>query len=484
MRRHFLQSLIVNAAFVALPAHAASVSPETTHFESTPILYRVPSSGTEGGFNRIASAERTRHWFLLDTNGDGKLELVQMRDPKARENYTFNASGHFPHWKAWTNDGTEFTNWLQTIKIPDNGTKGSFYTLGAGKTVRQWTALPLVDRRTLELLQTADPKTGSVFKDDEGNHFWKLYHQRANDFAEPMKIRVFKSGKEKGFFSAFSGSGTDHWAMIDLTGDGRPDLVQTMDPKKNKPFSEKGTKAYWRVSVTPSDTANGFRLEQKGAWKVPDMGLEAGFYSYGMNDGHKQWITFDIDGDGKPDLVQPTDPKTGKVWGSATKNPHWRVYKNLWPQQWGFAMERTIWPVLSPFDKIASGELGKHWVTMDVDGDGKPDLVQTSQTGKNQVFSENDEQFWQVYKNTGSGFSRSASRFNVPNIGTSEGLYSIAMSDDRKQWAVMDLDGDKRLDVILLVDPKTGKLWPAKDRKTVDGQQTNDEAWRVYRGAP
>src|SRR4051812_12320266 len=46
-------------------------------------------------------------------------------------------------------------------------------------------------------------------------------------------------------------------------------------------------------------------------WSVPARGTDEGFYSVGLT----TWTTMDIDGDGKPDLVNTAPANTTQVWG-------------------------------------------------------------------------------------------------------------------------------------------------------------------------
>ena len=78
--------------------------------------------------------------------------------------------------------------------------------------------------------------------------------------------------------------------------------------------------------------------------------------------------------------------------GASESNRRWLLYKNTGS---GFATTSTSWtlPAGAPgtygFDEIANS----FWTTMDLDGDGKPDLV------VNEGASESNRQ-WLLYKNT------------------------------------------------------------------------------------
>ena len=73
-------------------------------------------------------------------------------------------------------------------------------------------------------------------------------------------------------------------------------------------------------------------------WSVPEtddaMILDNGFFAASWGGGASYWTTFDINGDGRPDLVWTAEPifegnsYDGRVWGNATGAPYWRVYPN------------------------------------------------------------------------------------------------------------------------------------------------------------
>src|SRR6185295_4682170 len=107
-------------------------------------------------------------------------------------------------------------------------------------------------------------------------------------------------------------------------------------------------------------------------WSLPDLR----FYKPFQEANPANWTTFDIDGDGKIDLVRTADPnKTSQAFGTAGA-AFWEVYKNTGS---GFASAPTSWPVpdvlfYKPFQEANPA----NWTTFDIDGDGKLDLVRTA----------------------------------------------------------------------------------------------------------
>ncbi len=224
-------------------------------------------------------------------------------------------------------------------------------------------------------------------------------------------------------------------------------------------------------------------------WTVPNVGgsyTQTGFNVAATNDGNKQWVTFDIDGDGLVELVQTADPTTGKVWGAGTAAQSWKVYKK---DGWGFSQTPIIWPVpdsghIDGFDSATGGGAGRQWVTLDLDGDGKPDLVQTSIPSANKVWGAGTSSpYWKLYRNLGAGFATTATNFAVPD-GGADGFFAITSGSSNRYWTLLDLDGDARLDLVQTADPATGDVWGAAPLQRGGTGKSSTPYWKVFRGLP
>ncbi len=125
-------------------------------------------------------------------------------------------------------------------------------------------------------------------------------------------------------------------------------------------------------------------------WSVPNDGFPSTFGG-GNPSSH---TTMDLDGDGRADLVSTHDGAY-EVFGGAA-NPHWRVHLNTGD---GFADEASQWSV--PNENFAStfggGNPSSH-TTMDLDGDGRADLVSTHD-GDYEVFGGAANPHWRVFRN-------------------------------------------------------------------------------------
>ncbi len=242
--------------------------------------------------------------------------------------------------------------------------------------------------------------------------------------------------------SNFCGSGYQFWSTVDIDGDGKLDLVQTSSCAD----TSVGV-THWEVY---KGTGSGFAASAS-SFAIPTLSQPLDALSGESNfcgSGYQFWSTVDIDGDGKLDLVQ-----TSSCADTSVGVTHWEVYKGT---RFGLRRERLVVrdPVAlsQPLDAL-SGESNfcgsgyQFWSTVDIDGDGKLDLVQTSSCADTTVGVTH----WEVYQGTGSGFAASASSFAIPTL--SEPLDALSGESNfcgsgYQFWSTVDIDGDGKLDLV------------------------------------
>ncbi len=284
----------------------------------------------------------------------------------------------------------------------------------------------------------------------------------------------------------------ERWEIMDLNGDGRPDLVS---PSKYTDTSEVygyGTTAtHWRVWLNTGDRFSSTSAQ----WKVPTLQGASGHGVYATSNSqvsfrdNERWEIMDLNGDGRPDLVSPSKyTDTAEVYGYGTAATHWRVWLNTGDR---FASASTQWKV--PTLQGASGH-GVHvtsnsqvsfrdnerWETMDLNGDGRPDLVSPSKyTDTVEVYGYGTAAtHWRVWLNTGNRFSSMPAQWSVPTLqgASGHGVYATSNSQasfrDNERWEIMDLNGDGRPDLVS----------PSKytDTAEVYGYGTMETYWRVW----
>jgi hypothetical protein len=284
---------------------------------------------------------------------------------------------------------------------------------------------------------------------------------------DSAEFAVPESGLDEGFVQTFSNTSYRYWTTMDLDGDHRVDIVQTGATDLTQSTWDAAGAPYWKVFLGGSERWNNSAME----WRVPANGLTSGFYA--ADAAGIEWRTFDITGDGRPDLIHTSDPETGRVWDQG-ENAYWKVFAN--DGEGSFERPAINWPVpdsgtTEGFDTTSYDSTYLHWTTFDVDGDRKPDLVHTADPATGSVWDESGSPHWKVFRNSGDGFDRQATVWPVPESGISGGFYT-AMAAGAGGWRVLDLDDDGNADLVQTSDPATGYVWDA----------SGEPYWKVFAG--
>ncbi|AKU92763.1 glycine-rich protein [Vulgatibacter incomptus] len=382
-------------------------TPPGTHFAATATEWSLPAdSPTTNGFYSIASS----WWTTMDLDGDGKPDLVVTAD----------ATEDNRRWLVHKNTGSGFAATATEWSLPgDSPTTNGFNSIASS----WWTTMDLDGDGKPDLVVTADAT--------EDNRRWLVHKNTGSGFA--ATATEWSLPGDSPTTNGFNSIASSWWTTMDLDGDGKPDLVV--------PAGATDDNRRWLVY---KNTGSGFAATAT-EWSVPaDSPTSNGFYSVASS----WWTTMDLDGDGKPDLVVPA--------GATEDNRRWLVYKNTGS---GFAATATEWsvPADSPTSNGFYSVASSWWTTMDLDGDGKPDLVVPAGATE-------DNRRWLVYKNTGSGFAATATEWSLPaDSPTSNGFYSVASS----WWTTMDLDGDGKPDLVVTA-----------------GATEDNRRWLVYKNTP
>ncbi len=320
------------------------------------------------------------NWSTLDLNHDGKPDLVQTEDPQ-NKGHAFGGTTN-PHWRLHANTGNGFakvaTKW--TVPAP------VFDALAASYTQINWSTLDLDGDTWLDLVQTEDPQhKGHAFGVKQGQPpYWRVYRGKAGGFAKNAVKWAVPSG---GFDSIAFAQSAMTWVTMDMTADGKPDLVQTEDPQnKGHAFGAK-TAPHWRMYV---NTGNGFATQPQ-PWAVPG----AVFDITSIATGKYTWTTSDLNADGWPDLVHSENPdKPGHCFGGPA-NPHWRVHQG---SAGGFAKTPVKWAVANEaHDAMWWFGQDDAWGTFDLDANGCVDFVQTRDPkSKAKAFGGESSPHWRV----------------------------------------------------------------------------------------
>lgn len=213
---------------------------------------------------------------------------------------------------------------------------------------------------------------------------------------------VWQSAQTSPVWTGFGNSDVTKWRNADVDGDGRADFVNII-----------WTTAGLRVHTIFSSVIRGWRTFFQDAWP-----------GFGASDV-QNWRTMDVNGDGKQDLVHVmwTAPGTIRVHSLISNGDGtWtKAFEDAWT---GFGRSDV-----------------ENWRPMDVDGDGRIDLVHVMWSAPGNVRVH-------TLRSLGNGQWTASFRDTMSGFGAS----------DVQNWKVMDTDGDGKQDLVHLLWSSPGNL--------------------------
>lgn len=416
----------------------------STHFSPTALEWRVPDTGgdPEHGYDFVSGVGTPHAWRVLALR-TGRPPVLLRTHPEAD-------LVHEPGPEGFALAPT---------------------SLGSGLPGARWLDLDCDGR--VDRVAPAGPE-GSVFREGD-EPIWRVQLGRDGGFGPRITWALPQGGHPTRGFHALAGTarpGGESWRVLDLEGDGCPELVVTGPFDPERPTRPGQT---WRVHP---NTGRGFAVEPK-MWRTPGM-LHAEFIGR-----LGAWALRDLTCDGRLDLVV-----TASVGQTA---PVWWLYPGT-PE--GFEQEPRELPmpdgVRRPTAGVSHAEPSTaHHDLLDLDADGCLDLVVFGEAlptddgaPRSTVFEPEDRPHWRLYANAGGHF-REASRFAVPPI-TLEGDFAhrreIASRPGSRSWEVLDLDGDGRLDLVDTGFNPEGA--PEGAERQSWGLDEGRPHWRLHRGQP
>jgi RHS repeat-associated protein len=416
------------------------------------MTFRTPYNGAStvpGVLRFIHPGEGTRR-DVLDMNGDGIPDLVDAW-PIHHQNTGCPFTGGADYWDVYLG--------CSAASLPGTGcdAKAGFSTVSTHWTVPN--SGLMCDIRRNDVNATADTSVGTVDLTGDG----------IPDFVDARTVPwtvypgTYSSTTGWGFGAAISwnadsitpypvfvqrtrpnavignpGSGND-WTgsmvrqdLIDMNGDGRPDVVQT--PNMDEPQVPSPTQ--WTVWL---NTGQGFGPAHTfyGAFKA------LSFQADNSNENGMVYGTFDINGDGLPDQVMSQHYRAGAGYtggwtvclntGQATDDCSTWLVPAL-----GAQGQSLQWRNITKGNDAAGDAIDMHREFIDINGDGLPDVVDASGSSTNGGY-------WQVFLNRGDGFEQTALQWWAPSTLIRKGA---SVTEFETIQDTFDVDSDGMVDFI------------------------------------
>jgi hypothetical protein len=343
-------------------------------------------------FKGLASADSAELTYVtVDVTGDRLPDLVVTKDK-------CDTTVGQTHWNVYEGGATGFAATPASYVVPPPTCQVDFDDLassyGAALT---FATLDVTGDGLLDLVVTKDKCDTTV-----GQTHWNVYEGGASGFAATAaSYAVPPPTCQVDFDALASADGAAlTYTVLDVNGDKIPDLVVTKDT-----CDTTVGQTHWNV-YTGSTT--GFAATP-ASYAVPPSTCQVQFDGVASAYGAAlTYSTFDLTGDGIPDLVV-----TKSTCDTTVGQTHWDVYLG---SASGFAATPTSYAVPPPtcqvdFDGVASAYgAALSFVMTDLTGDGNPDLVVTKSACDTTV----GQTHWDAYVGSASGFAATPTSFAIP----------------------------------------------------------------------
>jgi hypothetical protein len=351
-------------------------------FAATPASFAVPAPRCADAFDAPAGNGAVGY-TTMDVTGDGHADLVVYED-------ACDATVGKTHWDvyAWSSAGFDATPAPFTVPAPRCA---DAFDAPAGNDAVGYTTMDLTGDGHPDLVVYDDTCDATV-----GQTHWDVYAGGASGFAATPAPFAVPAPRCQDAFDALAGDDAVGYALLDLTGDGRSDLVVYQDS-----CDATVGQTHWDVYAS---AASGFAATPT-PFDVPAARCKDAFDAPSGDDS-VEYTTMDLTGDGHLDLVVTQDTCDATVGQT-----HWDVYAGAAS---GFASTPAPFTVPAPRCKDAfdgpAGNDAVDYAMMDLTGDGHLGLVVTEDTCDATV----GQTHWDVYAWSASGFAATPSPFTVP----------------------------------------------------------------------
>lgn len=212
------------------------------------MLFNIPPNFSNGiEYNWVNSK-----FILIDMTGDGKPDLLDAENENTNPDDDVFKNGMQPCWKVYTAIPGGFSANGILWPIPKNFANGVEYDLGNN----EFMLIDMNGDKKPDLLDLENETTTSeedVFLNGT-QPFWRVYFNTGTGF----KTEAIQWNIPGSFQNGFEyKSDSEQFRIIDMNGDGKPDLLDTENEKTNPENDtfKNGAQPAWKVYI---NTGSGF----------------------------------------------------------------------------------------------------------------------------------------------------------------------------------------------------------------------------------
>ncbi len=363
---------------------------------------------------------------VFDINGDGKVDFIDSENQNSSAPDVF-LSGNQKYWRVYLGNGSGFSATSTQWNIPIVSDNEEYYVSSSYHQVIDMNG----DGKPDFVDSENEATSGSDVFLNGNQKYWKVYLNTGSGFsatATQWNIPIVSDNSDYMVSS-------DYHQLVDLNGDGKPDFVDSEnEATSGSDTFLNGNQKYWKVYL---NTGSGFSASAT-QWNIPIVSDD---YDFIVSYSYHQII--DMNGDGKLDFVDSENQNSSSSDVFLNGNQkYWKVYLNTGT---GFSATATQWNIPIVSDDSDYYVSYNFHTTMDMNGDGKPDFVDSENQNSSSadVFLSGNQKYWKVYLNNGAGFNATSVQWNIPIVSDTEEYY-VSASFHR----VMDFDGDGKVDFI------------------------------------
>ncbi len=388
------------------------------------------------------------NYALFDITGDHYPDLIDTEDNATDSTWQ---SGTQRYWKVYSGNGTSFSPAALNWNVPNIEVISEDMDQIAGTN---YAVLDIDGDGFPDLIDTEDNATDSTWQNGV-QRYWKVYPGNGTSFSataiiwDVPNVEVLSEDMDEP-------SGTNY-GLLDMNSDGKPDLIDMEDNATDSTW-QNGTQRFWKIYL---NTGTAFSANAQD-WNVPIVEVS----SENMDEiSALNYAILDFNGDHLPDLIDTEDNNTDSTWQNGAQR-YWKVYLSNGSS---FATTAVNWnvPDVENLSEDMDQVFGTSYSVIDLDGDGRIDLVDTEDNATDSTWQNGTQRYWKMYTGIAGSFNATAIDWNVPNVEV--------LSEDMDQIAgisfmVIDMNANGKPDLLDTEDNVTDSTW----------QNGTQRFWKVY----